>query len=74
MTITAQPSRHAEATAKMRAAARALSTAQVVDGIKKLGGGRLPAAETWTRAILIDVYTERTSEAAADLLMDQIGL
>ncbi|MNE87347.1 hypothetical protein D3C80_1845420 [compost metagenome] len=65
---------HAEQTEKMRATARALSTAQVVAGVKRLGGGRLPTAETWTRAILIDVYAERAGEAAADLLMDQIGL
>lgn len=64
----------AELSAKMKATARTLSTAQVVEAVKTLGGARLPTAETMTRALLIDVYAEREGDEAADALMDAIGL
>lgn len=67
MTIT-------ELSAKMKIAAAVLTTAQLVDAIKTLGGDKLPTAETMTRATLIDLYAEREGEEAADALMDQIGL
>lgn len=59
---------------KMKATARVLSTAQIVEAVKKLGGDHLPTAENMTRALLIDLYAEREGEEAADALMDEIGL
>lgn len=64
----------AQLSAKMKATANVMTTAQVVEAIKTLGGDTLAPAENMTRATLIDVYADREGLDAADALMDEIGL
>lgn len=70
----ADPMTIKEISLKMKAAASVLTDMQLVEALKKMGGDRLPPAETMTRATLIEVYAERLGEEEADKLMDLIGL
>jgi hypothetical protein len=58
----------------LRARARAQSTETLVECVKVIGGGMVDINTRMVRAALIDVYEERAGEAAADALMDEIGL
>lgn len=53
---------------------REMTTAQIVESVKLIGGGHVDTDRRMVRAALIDVYAEREGEEAADALMDEIGL
>jgi hypothetical protein len=50
------------------------STEIILETIRTIGGGYVDQDKRMVRAALIDLYAERTSEDAADNLMDEIGL
>ena len=54
--------------------AREQTTEMILECIRTIGGGFVSVEERMVRAALIDVYAERTSNADADTLMDEIGL
>jgi hypothetical protein len=53
---------------------RTKDTQTIFECVVAIGGGEVDTATRMTRVALIDVYTERTSQAEAELLMDAIGL
>ena len=53
---------------------RKMDTDIIRESVITIGGGHVGQDARMVRAALIDIYIERTSEAAGDRLMDFIGL
>lgn len=67
--------KYIEGLEKMKTVARKLDLEGLVEAVLLIGGSvDVTQEQRLTRAILIDVYEERTSEEDADLLMGLIGL
>jgi hypothetical protein len=60
----------------LKAKARKLTDDQVLEGIWLLNKpqAQMTVDENLVRAVLIDIYVERTSPEAGDTLMDELGL
>lgn len=59
---------------KLIAKVNMLSTKQIVEAAQMIGGCQVDQDQRMVRATLIEVYEQREGEAAADELMNRLGM
>jgi hypothetical protein len=59
---------------QLTAGIAALSTDQIYESVRAIGGGQVETETRMVRAYLIEELITRQGEAAGDALMDEVGL